>query len=655
MRGRRLSVISILLSALGTAHAQDPSTLQPSPPWPVQLGVRVATAQAGRPVAPIVVLVPDEATFLQEVGRWSMSAQWPVLFDDEELAPLFIRAFKPVHVFRVSPAQPLPTNRKDREDAMMRVVAQSWGGDETATPAEAFEAMNWKPPGVAVTDARDSAWPAAVALAAARGLSLAFLDGDYGQAGVVLGARRTKELKARLTRLIEQQGYSWRALGDTIDAVAICRSLAGRTSLEPMASARNIHADRHKGPYALTDTLCRHDNGARWAMAGWIWGSPGRSAYMAMSSIFLERSNIAFFNGYGTGGGRERYDVGDIAAQASTAGYTTKVDRGGDGDLDAWLNNNMGGLSVDVLVANSSGRPEEFNLAGGSKGSVVDVPLLARPLALHLIHSYSLQRPNDHDSVGGRFLDHGVYSYVGSVEEPYLGAFVPPDLLMRRLFSFVPFLVAGRSWDGPFASVWRLTTIGDPLMLVQPPGRRTIQVAEVPVIPNAINLKDLARDQLSELRASPAETGAVITTLVMLGRDDAAVQMWNRLGGEANLAAATEAAPVALQPLFRERDFTGFLRAFDRLPAQARRGDVLDMLWHLATARLGSITDPTTLGLLLASPRDPDPSIDLKRLLPHVERVLGKGAGRAAIERVLKMTRSEKVRTNLTQLLRDQN
>jgi hypothetical protein len=157
------------------------------------------------------------------------------------------------------------------------------------------------------------------------------------------------------------------------------------------------------------------------------------------------------------------------------------------------------------------------------------------------------------------------------------------------------------------------------------------------------------------LRASPSETAAVISTLVMLGRDTAAVQMWNRLSGEASLAAATDAAPVALGPLFRERDFTGFLRAFDRLPANARRGDVLDMLWHLATPRLGSITDPTTLGLLLVSPRSTDPSIDLERLLPHVERVLGKGAGRAAIERALKKTRSEKVRTELTQLLRGQH
>ena len=207
-----------------------------------------------------------------------MQGQWPVLFDDEELAPLFIRAFKPAHVFRVPAAQNLPVQQSDREEAMQRVVAQSWGGDDGATPAEAFAAQNWMPTGVAITDAQGSAWTAGVALAAARGLTLAFLNGDYGQPGVVLGARRTRQLKAELASIVEQQGYSWRGLGDNIDAVALCRSLAARTTLEPAGAARNIHADRHKGPYSLTDTLCRHEDGSRWGIAGWIWGSPSRSA-----------------------------------------------------------------------------------------------------------------------------------------------------------------------------------------------------------------------------------------------------------------------------------------------------------------------------------------------------------------------------------------
>ena len=65
-----------------------------------------------------------------------------------------------------------------------------------------------------------------------------------------------------------------------------------------------------------------------------------------------------------------------------------------------------------------------------------------------MVHSFSLQRPDDANTVGGRFLSRGVYAYVGSVDEPYLAAFVPPALQVRRLAVGVPFLLAGRMWPG---------------------------------------------------------------------------------------------------------------------------------------------------------------------------------------------------------------
>ena len=85
----RRVLFSILLACLpsGRVFAQ-----QNDIPWPVMLGLRVAVAESNRPIAPIVVLVPDAATFLHEVGRWTPQAQWPVLIEDTELAPMFIRA-----------------------------------------------------------------------------------------------------------------------------------------------------------------------------------------------------------------------------------------------------------------------------------------------------------------------------------------------------------------------------------------------------------------------------------------------------------------------------------------------------------------------------------------------------------------------------------
>ena len=644
----RLVLFSILLSCLpnGRAFAQ-----QNDIPWPVMLGRRVAVAESNRPIAPIVVLVPDVATYLREVGKWTPEAQWPVLIEDTELAPMFIRAFKPKHVLRVPAAPPLPTDSTEREELMRSAVTRSWGGAEGETPEDAFEKFRWKPPGVAVTNASDPAWPAAVAIAAARGLPLAFLSEEYGRPGAILDSQRTRQLQLNLEDLVSKTGYRWRDLGDDIDAVAICRSLAARTKLEPEGTARNPYADRMKGPYALLDSICRHQDGTRWAVAGWIWGNEIRSAYMAMSSIFLPRNNVWFFNGYGTSTKRKPYEVAAAAAEGTEFGFQTAVFDGKQGTLDAWLGMVMGGLNADVLFASSSGRPEFFDLAENTRGHAVDIPILQKPLALQFIHSFSLQRPMSTNTVGGRFLDHGVYSYIGSVEEPYLGAFIPPALYMKRIMHFVPFLIAGRTWAGSFSTIWRLTAIGDPLMLVQPVSRRKIKVAEFPVIPDAEDVQSIAQEQMIGLKENQDGTREVIESLVLIGRDKLAAQVWKTMCGEQNLTIATDAAPAALGPLFRTREFNEFVRAYDRLPPEAQTTQARDMLWHLAALRLSSLNDPDQIMLLATSLRGPDVSVDLARLMPHLDRLLGPGAGRAAVQRELESTNSEEYRAALMKLM----
>ena len=620
-------------------------------PWPVMLGMRVAVAEANRPVAPVVVLVPDAATYLDQIGRWSPQAQWPVLIEDAKFAPMFIRAFKPARVYRVPAVDPLPQTDDERRVLMEGAVARAWGAGDGQGPSDAFEAFGWKPPGMVVTDTGDPAWPAGVALAAARGLPITFLPGEFGRPDSVLDATRTRQLEEAIRTRVVSLGHDWGALGDTIDAVAFCRTMAGRTSLEPQGLARSPYADRMKGAYALMDFLCRHDDGRRWACAGWIWGNEVRSAYMAMCSIFLARSNILFFNGYGDAGNRAPYAV-DVAAQdAGTVGFTTTVIDGDEGTLKSWLNLLMGGFKADVLFANSSGKPEFFDLAKRSRGHANDVPLLSRPLAMQFIHSFSLQRPADLNTVGGRYLDHGVYAYVGSVEEPFLGAFIPPALYLKRIASFVPFLVAGRTWTGPFEKTWRLTTIGDPLMLVQAPTRRTIRVAADPKPEGAVDLRDATQEMMRGLMDDPGRTGMVIEALVRIGRDDIAVQTWETMCGPGQLETATIAAPAALGPLFRMRKFNEFIRAYERLAMEERTGEFRDMLWHLATPRLSSLREPDQLMLLARSLRGPDVSVDLGRLIPHLDRVIGAGSGRAAVQRAIESTTSTTYRDRLKALL----
>ena len=56
------------------------------------------------------------------------------------------------------------------------------------------------------------------------------------------------------------------------------------------------------------------------------------------------------------------------------------------------------------------------------------MPHFDRPAIVHFLHSFSLNTPDNPDSVGGRFLEHGAYAYHGSVLEPYL----PVKLLPPR-------------------------------------------------------------------------------------------------------------------------------------------------------------------------------------------------------------------------------
>ena len=83
MRGmKRTFTASMLLPAtilVASALAQAPSQpdAQQPTPWPVMLGMRVAGVQEKIPLQDRVVLVPDEATFIDEISKWTLQGRWP--------------------------------------------------------------------------------------------------------------------------------------------------------------------------------------------------------------------------------------------------------------------------------------------------------------------------------------------------------------------------------------------------------------------------------------------------------------------------------------------------------------------------------------------------------------------------------------------------
>ncbi len=293
-----------------------------------------------------------------------------------------------------------------------------------------------------------------------------------------------------------------------------------------------------------------------------------------------------------------------------------------------------------------------FDLSEGT-GFAHDVPILDTPLALHMIHSWSLRSPENRDTVGGRWLEHGVYAYVGAMQEPYLGAFIPPELLVRRLLSFVPFLVAARHWDGPVGNAWRVNTFGDPLMLcrplVGPDGTPSAARVDLPA-DYGTDLREQATAIMRQIEGD--ERGAIIadaiTALVLLGRDEIAVQMW-RVVRQKGLEAAV--AAVSLGPLFRMRQEDEFLVAYAATSGEQRNGLAQDMLWHLLGPQLNRSLDEDTVLLLQSSLRRPMAHVDLERLAPQLRRIFGEPQTRGIIQRELERATSDDERKNLQKLL----
>ena len=628
-------------------------------PWPVLLGAKVALCEKNRPIVSRVVLVPDADTWLEEVARWSPAGQWPVLFESDPRTGAFIRAFDPDQILRVPPTEKvLPEEPDKRRSLMLAACKLAWGSTDLGRPlVEDFNRFGWKPPGFAVTSTRDPAWPAAVALAAGRGLPLVFLDEDLGSVDGEMSSAEVERLERGLRDAAAGTGYTWEALGDDLDAVAICRSMPVRCRTTPPPAARVTLGGRDPGdgPYATTDALCRNDDGSRWGYVGWIWGDEGRSAAMAMSSLFLQRRNAWFVSGYKDSGPWAAYAVEDAARELAESGYASLYFEGDQASLDEWRRLLLGGFPADILYLNSHGMAWKFHLHQDEEALPQDLPFLNRPMALSMVHSFSLQRPGDPNTVGGRALRRGVYAYIGSVDEPYLTAFVPPIVQTRRIRVGVPFLLAGRQWSGSgaMAGLWKITTIGDPFMIAPPPDRLEVPLVpltDAPPIPDGVPLIDLARDDMKAIDEDPGRASDAVRRLVLLGRDKLAIELWERLQKNGDSAATSAAAPSILDPLFRARQWNDFVEAYDRLPRESRNADTQDMLWHLAGPRLSSIQDPQTMSLLRQEIREPFPQADLEQLLPHLDRALGPGSAQSELARRIDAEQDERRRAALERL-----
>lgn len=644
----------------GAAGQQQPPNAQQIP-WPITLGLRVVQVPLRVPVVNRVVIVPDEATYLDEISRWSLAGRWPVLIEDSFYAPMFVRAFKPESVVRRAAAAPLPADRAAQQAAVEQAISNAWRAPDAArapsslAPLQAFKAVGFEPCGMVFASMGDPAWTAAAALAAAHGQPIGWIDRDLGAPWSSMPAVSVVELADTIERSVAATGLSWPKLGDAIDAVTLCRMASGRAIVPPgtrfqLPQGASVKPDE---AVSLTDALCRNADGSRWGVAGWIFGDSTRSAYMAMSSLFLDRTSALCFNSYQSDGQWGRYGMGESVEMFKQAGLEVTLIDGPQATGAAWINLAMGGISPDVLLVNTSGNVDFFDLWGQARMRPEQVPIANRPLAMQFIHSWSLGTPESADTVGGRWLDHGVYAYVGSVWEPFLSAFVPPALFTERFINLVPFGWCARWTDGPMDALWRVTVIGDPLMTTFGP-KRDRPPRMKPGSPDAATgeaeLKSVARDALVAAQASGAASdyARALRALVLAGDDALAAQVW---AVALSKGAAAECAADAMGPLFRAKDADGVVAAMRAMPAGKATLRDRDMLWQLWTPTLPSLRDPATLEWFATQVRERRPYVDLIPLRGAMDRAGMQDKWIEAVTLWRARTRDEEVKTELNKLL----
>ena len=653
-----------MFAAAPQATSTSPTTSQPTSPaapsaaksstqktpWCVELGLRVAGVEAKIPTLDRVVLVKDEASFLDEISHWRLDARWPVLIEDDIFAPQFIRAFKPAQVLRRIEKAPNVDDPAALKAAIANAISSAWNAAAANTPPlSAITAQSYTPPGIVIMDPADPAWVAGVALAAGRGLIPFFIEGNFGGANDQLSADQFSALSKQVDQAFASTGLPYDKLGDKLEGLALCRTTAQKTTIDVPAnlrpSGRGMPEIKSTDPVATTDALCRNADGSRYAFCGSIFGSSRYCAYAAMSSLFLSRNSIGAFNCY-QAANLSAYDFSELAVKLPEAGFTTKVWSGPKGHMADWRKILAQGFDGDVLFVNSSGNADFFDVGNpGSvpvqeKGAPGDVPILSRPLALHMIHSWSLTAPSAHESIGGRWLESGAYAYVGSVFEPFLPAFSPPVEILSRCANYVPFLIASRVWDGPFALPWRVATLGDPFMLIQAPSSLVLPArkAPSPPVPGQEDVLVNCKKFLAQSKEDK-DGGASIAAmreLIQRGEDKIAAQYWLSCAAK---SFAPRVSALALEPLFRQRNADQFLVAYKMVPEPTSRAK--DMLWQLWGEQLNQITDPDTVLLFQNAVRPTWPVNDWRRLLPVLSKATSPDRARGAILKAIEKEKDQ--------------
>ncbi|MBL8877334.1 MAG: hypothetical protein JNM86_16205 [Phycisphaerae bacterium] len=595
----------------------------------IALGERTRGAQMKAEIIPTVVIVDDAASFLDAIGHWTPELRFPVLVDDGSVGSAdniarFVRAFQPTEVVRYQAAG-AAEGWNPSAASIERTLAKVWGAESANIEAmkKAWAGHAHEPPGIVVANEKDSAWTAAIALAAARGQFLIWIDDT--QAPRDLHKLWPADDAAKLDKFLQdtcaKTGLAWSDLGDSLDSVTLCGAFPNTIEVGP------------KDVRSLTDRIgrLRIDGPARWAWSGQIFGNASEAAYRAMCPLFLSSDEAWLFDTYPKSPPWSDYSLAQ-AKTALSAAYKSVLTETPGASASTWREKTQRPLAAGLLFVNSKGNSDFFELESGY-GYCGDIPLLLKPAALHMIHSWSLQFPGTRDTLGGRWLERGVDHYSGSVNEPTLAAFTPCPRVAELLMQNAVFAGAVRRDGGPS---WRLTVLGDPLATVTPGGI------------GARSSKALPLEGVKPLKAEAAELArkgdfaGAIRAFVLAGDEEMAVKLASALLRD-RPAAATQAVAKASIPALaragRTTDVVGMFKAANFKPDdKSTDASILrDFLWSVTASSMRSRISPPetgTLELLKENLRSEQLDQDLIELGAAWAQVFDFAAARGMIESV---------------------
>lgn len=625
------------LSAQDTSLLDEPAAVEQPEQQPMTFGQMYASVQGAEParragirssllsqsmqVVPVVFIVDSPSAYLDAISAWEGPLRFPILYDDgtalsRENIARFVRAFGPDEVIRISKEGKSSWGKtvKERLEAISVALAAAIQDTEPDwhTSLGLLKQTGIVSPGVVVIDPSDDHWAAGLALAAGRFEPVIFLSGPQNHYKEVTPTE-ADVINQSIEQGIRRLGLSFNQIGDEIDAITLAFRVGAKIKTGPQERDR----------LATTDRIGRNSaslGGMRWAWCGQLFGTTSTTVYQAMSSLFLPIDSGFIWDGYPPNGEWARYDGTEAGEILSAAGMPTEVFDDPRASLAGFKGRAASGpVDASLILINSKGSAYHYDLpqAATGLGKSGDLPMLDRPSALHMVHSFSLSQPFQPRTVGGAWLDRGVYLYAGSVDEPYLTGFVPTPTVVRRLLGQMPFAAAIHFDDG---QAWKITVIGDPLKTVSACGTRID--GDSPIVGELITSSEgEVLGERAKERLKAREFTSAIEDFVFSGADAAVVRLGRALLSDKPEAINDQSASMIVHAAFREGEHELVLDAFERLSLKARTDlQVLDTLWMAGRYRMNRFSDARAMAILRTSLREGQEIQDAEELAMVMRR-----------------------------------